>query len=308
MASLVRRLAKSVVPRKLRSRIMRSLVPQGDWRGVMDLRGVTDDPVAACYMAHRSSPVIDVPLSRCIGLQAVGVPFSPAKHPFVGTVGQLREEADLKYSASSLCAYQEAFAPKTMAEVLGLHEICLDSPLAQLPAAAVVLPWWTDREGMAVMARCANWRRSLEADYRQAGYKPPPEILAPNWFGPGNPAAGQIELERLARLMRSISTEGLTRHDRPDGDITGVVLCVSERPPRIMLHSGQHRAAVAAGLGMDRIPVRLFPAVSSVLIRRDEVLSWPHVRSGLFTSEQALAVFDRLLSGVPSSGWAADAT
>ena len=307
MASLVRRLAKSLVPRKLRSRIMSSLVPQGDWRGVMDLRGVTDDPVAACYMAHRSSPVIDVPLSRCIGFDWIGTPFEPRLHPFISTVIAMREGRCESYLTSPLCDYHRSYQPHDAFEVLGVDrcERMLKRGFAD-PWAAVS-PWMPDIGALRPEHMPQTIRKTAASDYAKAGLRVPKGATL-YMFGPFDEETGQVEYDRLVSLHERIGADGLQRSDAPQGDITGIVLLGSDGTWRVQVRDGQHRAAVASSLGMDRIPIRLFPMVSSVLIRRDEVLSWPHVCSGLFTPEQALAVFDRLLSGVPSSGWAADAT
>ncbi|MCE8004650.1 hypothetical protein [Billgrantia ethanolica] len=50
---------------------------------------------------------------------------------------------------------------------------------------------------------------------------------------------------------------------------------------------GQHRYAVISALGQERIPIRV-----EQFVRRQEVMLWPGVASGLFTPSAALKVFD----------------
>lgn len=69
----------------------------------------------------------------------------------------------------------------------------------------------------------------------------------------------------------------------------------------MLLNGGQHRAASLSALGHETIPVRLTSPSSASIIRRDDVDFWPYVRTGLFSRETALEVFDRIFSGIPSS-------
>lgn len=70
-----------------------------------------------------------------------------------------------------------------------------------------------------------------------------------------------------------------------------------DRNYAVLVFRGHHRIAALAALGYVEAPIRIKMKSAMGIVRRSEVDAWPHVRRGYFTREQALAVFDRLLSG-----------
>jgi len=56
---------------------------------------------------------------------------------------------------------------------------------------------------------------------------------------------------------------------------------------------GDHRRAVLAALGWSHAPIQF----TDMVLRREDVKSWPNVQNGLFSSAQALRVFDRIFEG-----------
>src|SRR5690606_27390083 len=101
----------------------------------------------------------------------------------------------------------------------------------------------------------------------------------------------RIEVNRLITLLASIKEHGFKQEY---SDSLGCFVLVNGEKWRWYVNGGQHRASVLAALGYDEMPVCI-----RQLVRRDDVGYWPNVQSGIFTENQALAVFDRLFSGEP---------
>lgn len=101
----------------------------------------------------------------------------------------------------------------------------------------------------------------------------------------------RIEVTRLLDLLTSIRTQGFKQQVK---DYLGCFVLVSGEDWRWYVQGGQHRAAVLAALGFEKIPVSV-----RKIIRREDVDFWPQVQSGLFTRSQALLVFDRLFAAKP---------
>ena len=296
----LRRLLKPIVPGVIKARLRRALAVPGDWRGVNDLREVTDDPLEALYLSHRGSPVVNIPLSHCRGFEFVGMPFAPETHPFVATLIRFAQSGESDYRTSPLCGYHRSFQPANAAEALGLPDAAASPGLAAAKPFAAVLPWWSNFGAFRFELREKAVLIEAESDYSRAGLQPQD---APTFYnlGPFSKELGDFEIIRLTRTFRAIQEHGFVRDDSPDGDIIGSVVVDDGGDFRVVLHGGQHRAAVAAALGMQSVPVRLFPVMSAPLIHRAEADRWPHVRSGLFSLDQALTVFDRIFAGVPAS-------
>ncbi|MCE9662757.1 hypothetical protein LY622_04825 [Halomonas sp. M5N1S17] len=105
--------------------------------------------------------------------------------------------------------------------------------------------------------------------------------------GPVSAPKLEVEVERLTRVLASIRARGILRHDGTDGDIRAIVLSHPDGKWRWQVLAGQHRYAVISALGEPCIDIRV-----EHFIRREEVMLWPGVVSGLFTPTAALKVFD----------------
>ena len=286
------------LPKSWQTKLRQAMRPEGDFRGVIDLRKITNNPIEACYMAHRKSPVIEVSTKAIRTFQCVGLPLDEKYNPFVATANFIKRNKHASYEYSPLCTYHNSFQPKDAFELLHIEpckrmiERGFSSPFA------AVLPWWPDVSGIRPEDRHVSITTNAASDYRALGIKAP-ENANTFEFGPFSNVLGNFEYMRLQKLINSIGVNGFQRNDTPDGDIKGVVLVNSDLETKILLNGGQHRAAVAAAMGFDNIPVRLFPTISSTLIRRDDVDFWPYVKSGLFSRNQALTVFDRIFKGIP---------
>jgi hypothetical protein len=253
-----------------------------------DLRGVVSDPIEATYHVPDKPFVIDAALQNCRGFaHTCFACTAEARHPFVETLlAYGRGECDA-FGYSPLRSFYENWQPANAAEALGLDPYQAHPALRNAPAIGAVMPWErTDPDTMTALRIHAH-----EATNRAHGAS----LSCRHGFtafGPVSEAKGELEFNRLTRVYDSIRRSGYRRSDRRDGDIHGLIL-THNGANRIKIGPGHHRIAALAALGYERAPIRLRPFI----IRRDDVGSWPNVRSGFFTQEQALAFFDRIFDG-----------
>jgi hypothetical protein len=209
------------------------------------------------------------------------------RHPFVATVidGSLG-----RYAGSPLEEYYRRFQPVTAAEAIGLSPERAPG-LADRPNAAYVMPW-SDSDPLERLKKVQKWAIKEARQYgvnldHHHGYSA---------FGPVSLEKGELEIMRLRNLCQSMLRSGYLRDDSANGDVGGRLLVGQDDEIWcINIDGGQHRVAVAAALGMTRIPMR----ISLVPIKSEEVESWQQVRNGVFTTDGALELFDRIMDGRP---------
>lgn len=281
----------------LRDRFMAGLT-QRMWRHLpraVDLRGQVADAWDAVHSCPDRPFVIDVPLSDCLGLMPVAFRCDKrGGHPFVETLLGIIDGRVTGYAGSPLKDYYRNWQPATAAEVLGVHGATV---LRWMPPLASPLPW--DRLSPADHLRL--WSDIARRDYHENGFDLPPEAGWKGW-GPMRDEAGEVELARLCRTLAAIRRYGYRRHNAYDGDIAGQALCHGGRI-RFALGPGQHRVAALSALGYQDIPLRCDPH----FIRREDVDRWPNVRRGIYGTDQALAVFDRIFAAARPLAEPADA-
>ena len=190
-------------------------------------------------------------------------------------VGAIRE---------TLRAYYSCVQPKTPAEWLDLPDAHPD--LVNNPSYAATFPWHANSPSKWIEVRS----KGIPGENKLAG----DEIsIEHGWnaCGPVSERKLEVETTRVARLYHSIREAGFIRHDGKDGDIDAVIL----RTPngeRWWINFGHHRAPVLAAFGYETLPVRIRKVFDI-----SKVESWPQVRSGLFTPEQAVLITERLIAG-----------
>lgn len=96
----------------------------------------------------------------------------------------------------------------------------------------------------------------------------------------------RIETSRLLEVYHQIKTRGF-KPQYPDS--LGCYVLKQEEDYKWFVQGGQHRAAVLAALGFDKIPVHV-----RQIIRREEAAFWPNVLSGLYSEKKALTIFDAM--------------
>lgn len=254
----------------------------------IDLRSTTNDPIAAGYLANTRPFLIEAPLERCRG--TVFLRLERQHHHFVRTAHEIAQGRCSCFADSPLAQYYRHFCPQSVADIYGIEG---KSELGRLPALAAQLLPWHSIEHLQIMEWIASKRASIEFENRIHGAR----LGADHGtavFGPVSPQKGALEFSRLAKIYNNISRNGYKRHAGPDGDIMARIL-TDGSDWRFWILSGQHRASVLAALDYKTIPIRIIN--DTPIIRRQEVDCWPQVRSGLYTREQALAVFDRIFDG-----------
>jgi hypothetical protein len=280
--------------RRLRQRLRNvaastlDLIPAEETTHVLapvDLRGLGLDPEDALARAGKARFVIDMPLSDCRGNKALGFPcVSGAGHPFIETARLLLVAPDTPYEKTPLHDFYRRHRPRTVAEHLGVAGAHPD--LARHPSAAAYP--WASPPGPREEARR---RARVQAENRRHGVRFGPDNGFAH-FGPITTRRGNFELARLRRLVSAVRDEGFHIGADRDG-VCSAHLLLDGAQRRALIENGQHRIAVLAALGRRAAPIWMLPQP----VRRSRVDDWPGVRAGVFTRDQALAVFDRIMAG-----------
>jgi hypothetical protein len=280
---------------RLVNRLLRSTGVQLARTATCDLRDFVTDPIEGAYHACGSSLIITAELQHCRALSPASFACTlKAKHPGVETLLAYGHRDCHVYADSPLRSYFEVWQPANAAEALGLAPNLAHHTLRHAPAFGAVMPW--DPQG-PTDAWIANKIRSIGDDNRGHGAALGHKDGIKS-FGPVSYKKGDLEFKRFTGVYDSIRRDGYRpTTDSADGYITGFVLAHVGHS-RIVITVGQHRIAALTALGWERTPVRLRPGI----VHREDVASWPNVRSGLFTHEQALEVFDRIFNGEQPAG------
>ena len=247
---------------------------------ILDLRYVTTDPIEAVYRAGSSQTsaqnswvVINVPIGL---LRSYPMGFgnnSQYADPFAETVKNYVNRSCVSFEGSVLENYFRVWQPKNAAELLGLNFDEANEELLKAPPSGAVWPWDFDRPE----------RRVQQNNIQDEGWQ---------HCGPVSQDKGREEFCRYQRIVDSIIKNGYQRNtDSIDGDIAGQIL-LRGSDWRVMISDGIHRFAVLQASGWSNIPVclRRWP----MLIRREDVCSWPNVANSLFDVNSATKIFDRL--------------
>ena len=212
----------------------------------------------------------------------IGLRFS-SWNPFVHAARDIAASAEAGYDGSVLERYYQAVQPRHAAEALLGFEDAPGVLAGHRPIAAFCTPW--ERLGPERMVpKVAEWVR---ADYLEHGVEDLDLAAGFKYFGPTHHRVGEVEFERLRRLVESLRRRGFLRRH---GDV--LVEVVRRGDEFLFLNSGggAHRSAVAAAIGLHTVPAR--PVRN--LIDRDRAEDWPNVRSGLWTIRQARRYVDHL--------------
>ena len=256
---------------------------------ILNLRHITTDPINAVYRAGSSQTsaqnswvVINVStdLLRCSPMGFGN--NSKYADPFTETVKNYLNGSCVSFEGSVLETYYRVWQPKNAAELLGLNFDEANEELLRTPPFGVVWPWDFDRPE----------RRVQQNNAGDGGWQ---------HCGPVSQDKGRREFCRYQEVADSIIKNGYQRNSYSiDGDIAGQVL-IRGSEWRILICDGMHRYAVLQALGWSNIPVclRRWP----MLIRREDVLSWPNVANLLFDVNSATKIFDRLFDANQPSAY-----
>jgi len=212
--------------------------------------------------------VYSVPVAKLAGRPTFG--YGPQSwHPFVAASTELLEDNDTPFERSILKRFYDTFTPRTIADAWRLED---PGPLSDIPAATLFEPWRLSPPPFN--------------DPYAAAYPSGTPL-----FGPLSRSAGEAEWRRLRGSVQSIATYGYQPDFFPRGRIRVTVL-MSQGEQRYLVRHGQHRAAVLAALGHERIDVGIHLTDPSV-VDEAEAHIWPHVRSGFLSPQRAVVMLRR---------------
>lgn len=240
-----------------------------------------------------SGEVMNIPLSRC---RSYILGYLPEEHPFCVTLKQYNQKKHA-FTHSKLNRYYAEFQPKTMADVLKL-----ESPiLKNYPAMATVMPWSyaTPEQRMKRFCIEGSQSRLLAKEAVQHGLNSA-ENYGCQFFGPISADHGELEFKRLTSVNNNIVNDGYAPSKH--GHLHGEFLIDGDNWVWVAI-GGKHRFSVLSALEFEKIPVARLSRWAALFIRRNEVAYWPNVRNGLFTEEEALSVFDRIMKGTKVSDY-----
>jgi len=216
--------------------------------------------------------------------------FSPnGYHPYVRAILVALKSPHKKSKeciAEILSEYYNLVQPASAASVLNLNDKDI-SEFDFKPSWAAIMPWekknldeWCIAHHNSVFMENQPYKRGVTINDGWA------------WVGPVSESKLKIEVQRLDEVFNSILRNKYNRHDGNDGDILAIILVEDDGGWCWQAISGQHRVSVLSGMGIKEVSVRIV----RIIFRRD-VSSWVQVKSGLYSEETALRVFDNVFSG-----------
>lgn len=263
---------------------------------LLDLRHTTNHPLSLRYSEMFSQALLEgqIEHGRTLSLSfAQATPFAEAARSALAH--GLDRPDTIERMSGVLRAYYEAVQADNAAQWL---DVSPRSALAAEPPWAAVLPW---RARTVASYRQVHEEAAL-LENRSVGWD---VGISEGWLGcgPVSDTKIRIEAERILYVLRRIKEDGYRRSDEPDGDVRVTALVDEDHAWRWLVTAGTHRAAVLVALGYTAIPVRV-----NLVISRIDAPFWKHVVEGLFSLDEALAVFDRIFHGRPNRaarGWLA---
>ena len=297
LAPTVRSTARRILKRMVTKAGIGAFVTRG--RTPLDLRGQGVTPLDALYVAGGRPVILDIPVERCRTFRCIAYSLDrETANPFYHTVRAIAGGATDRYETSPLQRFYSAWQPRSAADLMGLP----DHPiLSDLPPVSV-RPWRNQMPEEAL----ASTLKAVARDNAQHGHALSAADGSPA-YGPVSQAKGELEFARLTAVTTSISTKGYSRHPGRDGDIGGRLL-VRGTDWAVDIQGGQHRAPTLAALGWTHVPIRLDLDLPGGVTRRDDVQAWPLVRQGVFSTNDAITLFNRMIEGRPPPGASALAT
>lgn len=207
-------------------------------------------------------------------------------HPFVYAVDNAQKHDNEKEAIKEcLKDFYNEVKPDSPTEVLGLKES--EAPkLADKEAWMAVHPW-QDK----TIKEIKFWRPKVTLSENLAeGVE---LSIEHGWhlFGPVSKEKLNVECKRLYNVMKSIENNSYIITNN-SSHISSCLLVDDNNNYRWVIYDGQHRTAVLSSLGHKMIPV-----IVEKIVERKDVKLWPNVKSGDFTAEAALKVFDKVFKG-----------
>jgi len=254
-----------------------------------DLSGQIDNPLLAKYAARNKSFLIDADFENCIGLYQ----YSCEKYgdnPLVNTITDYLKNGMDGFEGSKLEDFYHHCSPDSAAEWFNL-EGKIHNDLTELPTYSAVFPW----ENATMKGRKRYRERNVSSETQKRGKSLSVEHGI-ELIGPFSKERGELEVNTLIELTKSIQKKGYRRGNHQSDDISSSVL-IDEDSYKFLINDGNHRIAALSALDYKSVPVRVEPTSIPAFIYRNEVDYWPKVKEGLYTRKQALSIFDAIFRG-----------
>jgi len=261
-----------------------------------DLPPLFDDPLEAlCYLqggkpAGFQCPIKDTRMQN-------GLSYSPRGwHPFVATLRECAAGESTGYEGSILERFYARYQPGHAAEaVAGFGQT--PEAYADHPAHVYRLAPWLSRTPEEADQVVRSWSKgdSIEHGGPKQGWTLDGDGYP--YHGPVSLRKGQLEYERLVRIWTRLREVG---YDRSMGDAKFVMLRRGDEHRFLSTGGGSHRTAAMSALGHDTIPAAFLTAH---VVDIEMAGSWPQVRCGLWTEEEARAYVNHLFD-FDSRAWA----
>ena len=208
----------------------------------------------------------------------------PSPHPWVVALRAAGMRPEFGAVRKVLSSYYDLVRPIDVASWLDVDPAACPA-WRGLPPTAAVLPW------SLVSAAEAQAKAESRAARERRGYRldSSTQMGSPS-FGPMTDMQIDAEARKLVALAARLAREPIDS-SRLDYDLGATVLLDGERI-RWFGNAGRHRIAVMRARGAVEIDLAV-----RALVRREDVDSWPQVKTGAITRTAALAVFDRLMDG-----------
>ena len=235
-------------------------------------------------------PIIPIALSD-VRAGMMGFGYVPASaHPFAFACTLARDlPAGSAFSAvkETLAAYYSSVQPRSALDVIDLSDG--EAPgLREMPVHKWIVPW----SELSVDDNARHRQICLEEE----GLRNRSLVTVNDGFtlfGPVSKKKLEMESRRLTNLLLSVRDNGFLRNSPEPLEVYG--LRVGDRYSWFVTQ-GQHRFAVGAALGLEKVHARVMR-----VIRREDARHWPKVVDGNFTEAGAVKFFDRVFSAVAPS-------
>lgn len=238
-------------------------------------------PIEAFYRSKGKEFILNVPISKCFSIEFSG---SNPNNPFVKSLQCYENKTCSSYLSSPLKDFYSHWQPTN-----AVHYDNLERELAP--------PWDFGIKSHVNLSEGRHNRKDFIRVSRELKLTEA-EIQGHISRGPVSDAFGEITFNRLVKIYNSIKINGYTPDKVKAGHMRGL-LFTKDNDYRVTISSGKHRISALIALGYSHVPIQFRP----IIIRREDVDSWPNVQAGYYTRELALTLFDRRFSDEHPSKW-----
>lgn len=239
------------------------------------------------YVAGRNELIVNAPLRnlRIFGV-AGHVVDEKSINPFVKTSKDILK-GNFDAQKSALAEFSQAFCPASVEERLGFE--LKNKQYAKMRPESLILPWHN-----ILPSQAANYLFECEiSESKQYSHDCSKEDGS-KYFGPMSSTKKELEFLRLKELCEVIRLNGYKKFNG-NFENANVEILVKGDSAVYLVRGGQHRVAVAAALGIKKIPVQVSPGL---VFRREHICYMPAVIKGYYTVDEAEMIFDRIFDGI----------